>query len=162
MPPMPEFMRPLRVSDVAAVDGLLRAAFPGDEEAGLVTRLRAAGEMEAEIVLPWEGAVIGYLALSRLLAPAGWLALAPVAIAPAWQRRGLGARLVARTMQLMAIKGKTTVVLGEPGFYGRCGFSSARAAALTSPYPIAYTLLARPGEDIPQETLRYPAAFDGG
>jgi putative acetyltransferase len=161
MPPIPEFMRPMRLAEVALVDGLLRAAFAGDEEAALVTRLRTEGLMEVEMVLPGEGEVIGYLALSRLMAPEGWLVLAPVAIAPPWQRRGLGARLVAKTMQLMAIKGKTTVVLGEPGFYGRCGFSSARAAALTSPFPIAHTLLARPGDDIPTEALRYPAAFDG-
>ena len=54
---------------------------------------------------------------------------------------------------------KTIVVLGEPGFYARNGFSSERAAQLTSPYPISHTLLAGPGETAPTETLVYPKAF---
>ena len=68
--------------------------------------------------------------------------------------------MVTGAMRLMAIKGLTTVVLGKPSFYARCGFSSARAARLTSPYPIDHTLIARPGDDTPDESLLYPAAFN--
>ncbi|MES2665809.1 MAG: N-acetyltransferase [Pseudomonadota bacterium] len=55
----------------------------------------------------------------------------------------------------------TLVVLGRPAFYTRAGFSQIRAARLTSPYPLEHTLIARPGADVPEETLIYPAAFDG-
>lgn len=54
---------------------------------------------------------------------------------------------------------KTIVVLGKPTFYGRFGFSRARAQKLRSPYPIEYTLILRRGDDSPDETLIYPAAF---
>lgn len=162
MPPLPDHMRPLREADQTAAEALLRAAFPGPQEAALVRALRLSGAMELEMVLPDEtGGLAGYLALSRMVAPVGWLALAPVAIAPGWQGKGLGRRLVSAVIRLTAIKGQTVVVLGPPAFYSRCGFSTPRAAALTSPYPIQNTLIARPGDDVPAETLRYRADFAG-
>lgn len=157
----PDFMRPLKPAEEAAADALLRAAFPGPEEAGLVRDLRAAGLIELELVLPWGNGLAGYLAFSKMTAPEGWLALAPVAIAPEWQGQRWGTRLVTAAMRLMAIKGATTVVLGKPSFYARCGFSQPRALGLTSPYPINNTLIDRPGDDNPTETLIYPAAFNG-
>ena len=51
------------------------------------------------------------------------------------------------------------VVLGDPSLYSRVGFSKDRAQGLTSPYPLSHTLLLRPGDDIPTDTLIYPAAF---
>jgi len=157
--PLPDHMRAARSADYTAIDSLLRAAFPGPDEAALVQALRASGEMEMELVLPDEAGLAGYLALSRMVEPEGWLALAPLAIAPGWQGRGLGQRLTKAALKLAAIKGQTVIVLGAPDFYGRCGFSLARAGRLTSPYPLDHTLLARAGDDSPAETLRYPAAF---
>lgn len=156
----PEFIRPMRQGEEAAVEALLIAAFPGAEEANLVHQLRAAGAMEAEFVMPWQDGLAGYLALSRMVAPAGWLALAPVAIAPEWQAKRIGSRMVAGAMRLMAIKGATVVVLGKPSFYSRAGFSQARAAHLVTRFPIKNTLIARPGTDLPEGTLTYPPAFD--
>lgn len=160
-PPLPDHMRAARASDHAAIDALLRAAFPTAAEARLVQDLRQSGEMDLELVLPDDGGLAGYLALSRMVEPAGWLALAPLAIAPVWQGRGLGRRLIAAALKLAAIKGQTVVVLGDPAFYSGCGFSHPRAARLTSPYPLSHTLIAGPGDDAPVATLRYPAAFAG-
>lgn len=159
MPPLPDHMRAARPTDHAAIDALLRATFPSPAEAALVRALREAEAMDMELVLPDETALAGYLALSRMAEPAGWLALAPLAIAPAWQGRGLGQRLTKAALKLTAIKGQTVVVLGAPAYYARCGFSQSRAACLTSPYPLDHTLLFGPGDDSPAATLRYPAAF---
>lgn len=153
-------MRSLRPEEHDAADSLLRAAFPSPAEAALVRALRRDGVMEAEFVLPSEDGLAAYLALSRMTAPQGWLALAPLAVHPDWQGKKLGSRLLAGVMRLMSIKGVTTVVLGDPGFYARAGFSTARAAGLTSRYPVSHTLIARPGDDAPKETLIYPQAFD--
>ncbi len=116
MPAGPDFMRPLRAGEEDSADALLRAAFPGPEEAGLVRALRAEGQMDLEMVLPWGDGLVGYVALSRLVGPEGWLALAPVAIAPEWQGKGWGARFVSGVVKLAAIKGQTVVVLGKPSF----------------------------------------------
>lgn len=178
-----EKIRPLRQAEEAEVDALLRAAFPGPEEAGLVRDLRSGGDMVDEIVLPWQRRIGGYAAISRMVAPDNWFCLAPVAVWPDLQRGAggtageplhLGSRLVQRIAEIYASKEKhaalggcvgagpvTLVVLGKPSFYGRAGFSHRRSARLISPYPVAFTLILRPGEDLPNETLVYPAAFAG-
>jgi len=155
----PEFVRAFRASDVPAVETLLRAAFDGAGEAGLVQALRATGEMVVELVMPWEGQIIAHVALSRMAAPDGWLCLAPLAVAADWRGQGLGLRMAKAAVALAV--GRTVVVLGRPAFYARAGFSHVRAGRLTSPYPIAETLVARPGEDVVEATLIYPAAFAG-
>ena len=141
----PDFLRELRRGEEPAVDALLRAAFDGEEEAAQV--------------MAADGEIIAYLALSRMVAPKGWLCLAPVAVHPDWQGRRIGRRMVGLITEWARISGTTVVVLGQVPFYERAGFSAARAARLTSPYPIAHTLLAGPGTDAPEATLTYPRAF---
>lgn len=51
------------------------------------------------------------------------------------------------------------VVLGDPAFYGRWGFSLEQAQNLNSPYPLSHTLILKRGVDLPEEKLVYPAAF---
>jgi putative acetyltransferase len=183
----PDHMRVMRPEEEAEVDALLRVAFPGLEEAELVRALRADGAMLAEIVTPWEDRIGAYAGISRMVAPEGWFALAPVAVLPEWQNGVLGIRdgdeslrhfyrFGTRLVRMLAemFNGSvvpnlfrqsdgspTLVVLGKPSFYARCGFSSERAAQLVSDYPVDHLLIARAGNDSPEETLVYPAAFDG-
>ena len=150
----------MRRGEEPAVDALLRAAFEGDDEARLVEALRKSGAMAGEMVLPGEeGQIIGYYALSSFIQPAGWLCLAPVAIHPDRQGQNLGKRLIGQLGAWARATGNTIAVLGQSGFYEKCGFSGDRAARLTSPYPVSHTLLIGPGEDAPVETLVYPKAF---
>lgn len=157
----PDSLRFARETDHGAIDTLLRAAFGGPREARIMAALRAAGVVEYEMVMPWQDGIVGHLAVSRLVAPNGWLVLAPVAVAPDWQRKGLGVRLVVGVLQLCAIKGQTVAVLGEPAFYVRAGFSAERAAGLTATHGPQPILLAGPGTDVPVATLMFPAAIDG-
>lgn len=169
------------------VEALFLAAFPGPEEAELVRDLRADGAMVSERVMRWQGKIAAYAGISRMVRPEGWFALAPVAVLPEFQNGGsgrerarlqpyqrLGTWIVQQTADMYTSfphmmrkelqpkdRKPTLVVLGKPSFYARCGFSLERAARLTSPYPIANTLIARAGDDVPEETLVYPAAFDG-
>lgn len=174
----------IRPEDAGEVDALLRLAFAGPDEADLVGRLREGGAMASERIIRWQGRIGAYAAISRMVAPEGWFCLAPVAVLPDWQggalgrdRPGLeadfhfGTRIVQSCVRMFVegpIRGvtergltPTLVVLGEPSFYARCGFSRERAARLTSPYPISHTLIARRGEEIPEDVLVYPTAFDG-
>lgn len=174
----------IRPEDAGEVDALLRLAFAGPDEADLVGRLREGGAMASERIIRWQGRIGAYAAISRMVAPEGWFCLAPVAVLPDWQGGALGrewpgleadfhfgTRIVRETVRTFVdrpIRGgserglvPTLVVLGDPSFYARCGFSLERAARLTSPYPISHTLIARSGADIPEEVLVYPTAFDG-
>ncbi|MEQ9258402.1 MAG: N-acetyltransferase [Roseovarius sp.] len=155
----PGFCRPMQAGEEAAVERLLHAAFDAPDEAGLVQALRREGAIAGEMVLPMGEEIVGYYALSSMRAPEGWLCLAPVAVAPEHQGKGLGRRMVGQLAQWARMAGQTVVVLGYVPFSERCGFSAARAARLTSPYPVEHTLLAGPGEDAPEAVLRYPKAF---
>lgn len=155
----PEFSREMRRGEEAAVDVLLQRAFGGDDEVRLVHALRQSGAVAGEVVLPFQGGVVGYYALSNMRAPKGWLCLAPVAIDPDWQGGGHGRRLVGMLAEWARRSGTYVTVLGQVAFYERAGFSAARAERLTSPYPVSHTLIAGPGEDAPEAELIYQAAF---
>ena len=113
------------------------------------------------MVLPWQDHIAGYYALSYFVKPKGWLCLAPVAIHPDLQRQRHGKRMIGLLTEWAKASRSFIVVLGQPDFYAKGGFSLERAAKLTSPYPITQTLLAGPGDDMPQESLIYPTAFEG-
>jgi len=156
----PDFVRDMRRGEEDAVDSLLRAAFEGAEEADLVRGLRKDGDMAGESVLACQGEVIGYFALSHMRTPKGWLCLAPVAVRPDWQGKRHGQRMIGMASEWARISGCYVVVLGQVAFYERAGFSQSRATRLTSPYPVANTMLAGPGSDVPREALHYAKAFD--
>ncbi len=156
----PEFSREMRRGEEDAVADLLRLVFGDENEVRLVAALRKFGAMAGEVVLPYQGDVVGYYALSQMRAPKGWLCLAPVAIHPEWQGRGHGRRMIGMLTEWARLSGAKVVVLGQVTFYERAGFSAPRAARLTSPYPIANTLLAGPGTETPEEALVYPVAFE--
>lgn len=174
--------------DYDEVDALLRAAFETDDEARLVRLLRQSGDMWLEMKKPVGGRIGGYYAISRMRSPEGWGCLAPVAVLPEFQGGALvqrnpnwqagagdeeclrgplriGSRMMRELAGWHAMPGlagdlpDTIVVLGEPSFYERAGFSRARAARLKSPYPVEFTMILRRGDDIPEGELIYPPAF---
>ena len=155
----PDFLREMKPGEEPAVDAVLRAAFGGNEEVRLVKQLRRDKAIMGEQVMASNGDVIAYCALSKMREPKNWLCLAPVAVHPDWQGRNIGKRMVGLVAEWSRISGTFIVVLGQVEFYERAGFSSERAAKLTSPYPIAHTLLAGPGENAPALTAKYATAF---
>ena len=156
--------------DRTAIDALHRAAFGGDAEARLVEKLRADGLVASSLVAVVNDTVAGHILFSDLAVsvdgrPVAAVALAPVAVRPADQRRGIGSRLVRAGLEDVRGKGRAAVlVVGHPGYYPRFGFSAELARKLASPYPgpafmalelVRGALAGRAGE------VRYPAAFDG-
>ncbi len=156
----PDFSRELRRGEEDEVDTLLRKAFDGSGEADLVRALRKDGVMAGESVATWDGRIAGYYALSYMVAPKGWLCLAPVAVSPDRQRSGLGRRMIGMLAEWARLSQTYVVVLGQVAFYERAGFSQARAQGLTSLYPLEHMMLAGPGVDVPKVVaLKYPKAF---
>src|SRR5438874_2516296 len=99
-PPMVT-IRPERFAeDADAVRAVHRAAFDTDVESRLVDRLRAAGKAIVSLVAVAEdGVVVGHVLFSpvSVAAPSGnreGLGLAPMAVTPGQQRRGVGSALV--------------------------------------------------------------------
>lgn len=121
-------IRPEVPSDHAALDTLLVRALDGPAEARLLRALRADGDLSHVLVAHVEGVPVGLVALSSLQAAEPAFALAPLAVHPAMQRRGIGRALI--DAALRAATGPV-VVLGDPTVYAGSGFVPAD---LASPY----------------------------
>lgn len=122
-------------ADRRAIHALLQQAFENSEEADLVDNLRSDGEMALEMVAVDGERIIGHIAYSQVQAPVWALALAPLSVAPPYQRRGVGSRLLRSSLRYLLEKGWEAVfVLGDPEFYEKHGFSAATARPFNSDY----------------------------
>lgn len=129
--------------DAAAISDVLTAAFPTDAEARLVERLCAAGNDELSLVAVEGDQVLGHVLFSPVSVHrngrnvATGLGLAPVAVTPARQSRGLGSALISAGLQALAAAGcPFVVVLGEPEYYHRFGFVAASLHQLRNEYGV--------------------------
>ena len=124
----------------AAIRVLHRTVFGREEESQLVDALRKDGLITASVVAEQEGQVVGHALFSdlRIVTPSGTMlaaALAPVGVLAEWRGQGIGTALIQEGMDLCQKRGKSAViVLGDPKFYTRVGFSSELARHLRSPY----------------------------
>lgn len=161
-------IRPERPEDAVAIRQVLDAAFAGPAEGELVDSLRASGDVVLALVAVADAAIAGYIAWPRLWVETprdvrAAVGLAPLGIAPAHQRRGIGAALTrAGIAQLRDGGERLAFVLGDPGYYQRFGFSLERARAFDSRYAGEYFMALALAADAPERgRVRYPAAFDG-
>jgi len=129
-------------TDWAGLCAIYQAAFGQLAEASLVQRLRNDGDLVLSLTA-YGVEPIGHIAFSRLIlheAPfAKGCGLAPLAVIPASQGRGVGTLLIEEGLNRMRAKGFDLVlVLGEPGYYGRFGFSTALAHRFKTLYDGPY------------------------
>jgi putative acetyltransferase len=137
---MNPLIRPETSADYEAIRQVNRLAFRQDAEARLVDALRDGRYVQVSLVAEKSEQIVGHILFSNLsiVSDAGTipaLALAPLAVLPECQNRGIGSALVRRDLEVCAEHGhRIVVVLGHPHFYPRFGFSSKVAAQLESPY----------------------------
>ena len=133
-------------ADPAAWVGLSLVAVPPIVASGGVRVASGAGEVPDPVV--------GYVLLSRVEVAASQvdrgveigvdigvgrrtdaLALAPLAVAASWRRRGLGEALVRQALREAVARGeRMVVVLGDPAYYSRFGFVAAGDLGIDGPY----------------------------
>lgn len=151
--------------DASQIRDLLETSFPGFGEAILVDRLRSDGDILLSLAAEDQGVVIGYIAFSRLIIegedqPFHAAALAPLAVYPEYQQQGVATRLIREGHACLAAMGVTlSVVLGEPGYYGRFGYTNRRAAQFESEYQSPFLMALSFGAAPWEGRLVYPAAF---
>jgi putative acetyltransferase len=124
-------IRPEGPADAAAIRRVLEAAFPAPNEARLIALLRATGNLRLSLVAEDDEAVVGHIAFSPVRVDGevddeGGIGLAPLAVHPDFQRRGIGSRLIREGLSACERAGYGfVVVLGEPALYRRFGFDRA-------------------------------------
>ncbi|MBZ9964000.1 GNAT family N-acetyltransferase [Mesorhizobium sp. BR1-1-2] len=140
-------------------------AFGQQAEAGLVDALVSGGDAVVELVAEEDGQVVGHILFSRLFVRAGGkdfpaVALAPLAVEPSFHGTGIGGALIRETHIRLRDAGETlAVVLGDPAYYSRFGYSHARAEGFESDYQ-GEALQALAWGDAPETgRLVYASAF---
>jgi len=154
--------------DFDRIAALLDLAFGGTEESVLVAKLRAEGSVIVALVAIENGRILGHILFSELPVDVDGevlrgAALAPLAVLSERQGQGIGTALVHAGLAACRKRGlAATVVLGDPAYYPRFGFSAAAARNLRAPFrgPAFMAMELAPGclEGV-TGTVRYAEAF---
>src|SRR5262245_6412150 len=129
-------VRPEVPADHDAVDAIIRGAFGRPEEATLVATLRRVADPQISLVALLEARVVGHVFFSPVTiegasAPLSALGLAPLAVEPSYQRRGIGSALVRSGLTAAERAGCAVVVVwGHTDYYPRFGFRPAAGFGL--------------------------------
>lgn len=161
-------IRPERPEDVETIRSLIVAAFreaphSSQTEAAIVEALRAAGALTLSLVAVEVGAILGHVAFSPVTINGlsdGWHGLGPVSVRPDRQRAGIGQALIRAGLDhLRRMNSRGCVVLGDPGYYGRFGFTSDPDLRYGEIPPEYFQRLAFTNV-LPRGAVAYHAAFD--
>lgn len=163
-------------ADVDAIDAVHREAFASGDRApvehALVRALRADQAWIPALSIVAEddaGEVVGHVVatagrLTTVTSSTTALGIGPVGVRPHQQGHGVGTALMHAVLAAAdALGHPLAVLLGDPGFYSRFGFVSARSRAIDAPDPAwrdhfqVRTLFAYAGQE---GMFRYPAPFD--
>ncbi len=135
-------LEPRKLGDGVMVHHFNVAAFGRENEAELVDRLRGITFTMSFVAVQSE-AIVGHVFFSPVeiagecAADLLVLGLGPVAVLPTYQRQGIGSLLIRYGLaECDRLGGKAVVVLGDPAYYHRFGFTTAREKGLGCEYPV--------------------------
>ena len=170
--------------DHAAIRVLYRAIFGREDESLLVDRLRADGMHIVSLVAEDDAlddaqdsagaasagiiahALFSEVRIETQTGPMRGAALAPIGVAAARRKSGIGSELIKEGFEICRERGRVAVVvLGDPKYYSRFGFRWEPARRLKSPYSdagknwMAAELVPGALKDV-YGLVRYPEAFE--
>lgn len=155
-------------ADIPGVRAVNEAAFETGAEAALVDALRQNGKFVLSLVADIGGEVVGHILFTDIeMEPGGAeariLGLAPMAVRPEWQGKGVGSALVRRGLEDCQELGyRGVVVLGHPDFYPRFGFIPASRYGISCIYDVpdeVFMAIALGEEELPRGRALYQPEF---
>jgi len=135
-------IRQEQLSDTASISRVHQEAFSHRTEADLVERLRTRGKFKISLTAEIKGQVVGHILFTEVNIKGSdsglsILGLAPMAVLPEFQRRGVGSELIRRGLGLCQESGHdVVVVVGHPEYYPRFGFVPASRYGLRCEYDV--------------------------
>jgi len=158
------------LSDYAAIAEVNILAFGQVNEAKLVEEIRCSQGYipELSLVAVVDNVIVGHILFSYidLIGEESLqvLGLAPLAVIPQFQKRGIGSALVEAGLEKAdAIKEALVIVLGHPHFYTRFGFEPSVNYKILSPFPVPEDVfMVKPLQNYQeryQGKVVYPPAF---
>ncbi|QEC51940.1 putative N-acetyltransferase YhbS [Anseongella ginsenosidimutans] len=175
----PLYIRQETQEDRSYVFKLIEAAFKNIEhtdhkEQFLVERLRKSQAFipELSLVAELEKKIVGYILLSKIkirneAAEFDSLAVAPVAVLPEYQNRGIGGLLLTKSHErARALEFKSAVLLGHADYYPRFGYKEAASFDIKLPFDVPSENcmaieLVEQGLSGVTGTVQYPQEFFG-
>jgi putative acetyltransferase len=160
--------------DRAAVRRINEAAFCRSEEAEIIDTLRDSCSNLLSLVASADAVPVGHILFSPVTIdgsekyPEG-MGLAPMAVLPNYQNRGIGSQLVRAGLErVRSASIPFVVVLGHPAYYPRFGFQPASRYGLHCQWPgvpdAAFMIVVfnEPALQGVSGVARYRDAFDRG
>lgn len=160
-------VRDERPGDAEAIRGVVERAFAGHEhsdgtEHDIVERLRETRAPVLSLVAQVGEDLVGHIAFSPVEiadGTPGWFGLGPLSVDPRHKRCGIGSALVETGLARLEAEGANgCVVLGEPGYYARFGFTADHALTFSG-VPAQYFQSLLLAGDPPVGEVRYGKAF---
>jgi putative acetyltransferase len=116
--------------DTPLIYSVIEQTFKRTAEAVLTDKLRHACAEHLSLVAEDNGTIAGHIMFTPVLIKNGkeiqGMGLAPMAVLPARQRRGIGTLLIKSGLQILQENGcPFVIVLGHPDYYPRFGFQPA-------------------------------------
>ncbi len=127
--------------DWVGVQAVHESAFGRSAEARLVAMLRGQARPVLSLLAENTGVIVGHIMLSPVVLSGHpqrqIMGLAPLAVVPARQRRGIGSALVRTGFEQCQHLGfEAVVVLGHPVYYRRFGFTPAARFGIGCEYDV--------------------------
>ena len=135
-------IRPETPEDNDSIRYVNEQAFGQKEEAELIEKLRNRGALTLSLVAVQNNRVVGHILFSPVTVESdcssfGAISLAPMAVLPEYQRKGIGSQLVRVGLEECRRLGhEIVVVLGHSDYYPRFGFIPAKPKGIDCEFEV--------------------------
>ena len=129
-------------TDIETIRHINEQAFGQKEEAAIIDALRSRGAVTLSLVAISAGHIIGHILFSPVTIETesssfAAVALAPMAVLPEYQNKGVGSQLVRGGLEKCRLSGhEMVVVLGHPNYYPRFGFVPAKPKGIECEFEV--------------------------